>query len=164
MTCYGCALALRDAGIDYSQENKQPIGILGVGFTGSLAANLAYFQDYVDSGRVLARGNLFVYTLPSAALGEAAIHFGLQGPLFAAIEPRVPFAKGLAMARAIVQSGEAPAMIVVQAEADGAVAALVGPDCPEDLDRLAELAARYPQLSQLIPTLSTQQEASTLCE
>ncbi|MGQ9499188.1 MAG: hypothetical protein ACUVQ6_02265 [Dissulfurimicrobium sp.] len=41
-----------------------------------------YFRDYLDSGRRLARGALFIYTFPSSLLGEAAIHFGLKGPLF----------------------------------------------------------------------------------
>jgi hypothetical protein len=29
----------------------------------------------------MARGNLFVYTLPSSPLAEAAIHFGFRGPM-----------------------------------------------------------------------------------
>ena len=158
MTCYACALALHDAGIEYSPENKQPLGILGVGFTGSLAANRAYFKDYVDSGRILARGNLFVYTLPSAPVGEAAIHFGFHGPLFATIALDTPFAQGLEMARSLVNDGDAPAMLVVQAEADCALAAVVGPDFDQTLSRLSELSARFPRLSQLIPAISQQEE------
>jgi len=39
------------------------------------------FLDYVQAGRKLGRGSLFIYTLPSSPLAEAAIHFGLQGPV-----------------------------------------------------------------------------------
>ena len=42
---------------------------------------MAYFQDYVSGGRKLGRGNLFIYTLPTSPAAEAAIHFGLAGPL-----------------------------------------------------------------------------------
>ena len=33
------------------------------------------------NGSTLGRGNLFIYTLPSSPLAEAAIHFGLTGKL-----------------------------------------------------------------------------------
>ena len=75
------ALALYDAGIPYIEGKKQDIGILGTNPDGALASNLAYFQDYAEHGRKLGRGNLFIYTLPTSPLAEAAIHFGLQGPL-----------------------------------------------------------------------------------
>jgi 3-oxoacyl-[acyl-carrier-protein] synthase II len=158
MTCLACELALQDAGVDYSPEARQEIGILGAGFEGSLAANAVYFKDYVESGRILARGNLFVYTLPTAPLGEAAIHFGFQGPLFSLISPATPLADALEAASALVKSGDAPAMLVVQAGADSAVAAFVTAESPPLLDFLATLAAGSPQLSQLIPKLTTHTE------
>lgn len=57
------------------------MGLIGTNRAGSLEANRLYFSDYLQAGRVLARGNLFVYTLPSSPLAEAAIHFGFQGPM-----------------------------------------------------------------------------------
>jgi len=165
MTCYACALALRDAGIAYSQDAKLEIGLVGVGHTGSLSANRAYFKDYVESGRILARGNLFVYTLPTAPLGEAAIHFGFQGPLFAVITPSAPFAEGLRIAHGLVAAGDAPAMLVVQADADCALAAVLShQDSGASFSRLAELSASHPELAQLIAAFSlhamaTQQSA-----
>jgi 3-oxoacyl-(acyl-carrier-protein) synthase len=158
MTCLACELALQDAGVDYSPEARQEIGILGAGFEGSLAANAVYFKDYVESGRILARGNLFVYTLPTAPLGEAAIHFGFQGPLFSLISAATPLADALEAASALVKSGDAPAMLVVQAGADSAVAAFVTAESTPLLDFLAMLAAGSPQLSQLIPKLTTHTE------
>ena len=47
-----------------------------------LAENEKYYKDYLDSGKIGGRGNLFVYTLPTSALGEAAISFGIRGPLY----------------------------------------------------------------------------------
>ena len=153
MTCYACALALGDAGIEYSPDRRQEIGIIGAGFAGSLEANRVFFADYVHAGRVLARGNLFVYTLPSAPLGEAAIHFGFQGPLFAIIAASAPFSEGLETAQALMEDGDAPAMLVVQAEADCALAAIISPGSPL-IGRLATYSGEYPRLSDLIAALA----------
>jgi 3-oxoacyl-(acyl-carrier-protein) synthase len=79
-TASAVGLALRDAGLECSPERKQDIGIVGTNALGSLGADADYFRDYLDSGRTLSRGNLFIYTLPSSAVGEAAIHFGFLGP------------------------------------------------------------------------------------
>jgi len=81
LTVISIALALYDAKITYAQGKKQKISILGTNSNGALEANLAYFNDYISNGRTLARGNLFIYTLPSSPLAEAAIHFGLTGRL-----------------------------------------------------------------------------------
>lgn len=162
MTCLACELALQDAGVDYSPDARQEIGILGAGFEGSLAANAVYFKDYVESGRILARGNLFVYTLPTAPLGEAAIHFGFQGPLFSLISTVTPLADAMQAATLLVKSGDAPAMLVVQAEAESAVAALVTGDSGPLLPLLSALAAGNPRLSQLIPKLKNHTENAGL--
>ena len=160
MTCYACALALRDAGIDYSPDARQEVGIIGVNSSGSLAANRTYFKDYVDAGRILARGNLFVYTLPSAPIGEAAIHFGFQGPLFATIAPSAPLAGGIEIARTLLNECAAPAMLIVQAEADCALAVVIAPGGQSatgslSLSHLAELSATHPRLSELIAAISS---------
>ncbi|PKL52637.1 MAG: hypothetical protein CVV37_00110 [Nitrospira bacterium HGW-Nitrospira-1] len=82
LVCYAVALALKDAGEAYDSNRKKDMGLIGTNADGSLQADIDYFRDYIDSGRKLSRGNLFLYTLPSSPLGEAAIHFGLQGPVF----------------------------------------------------------------------------------
>ena len=158
MACLACEFALQDAGVEYSPDARQEIGILGAGFEGSLAANAVYFKDYVESGRILARGNLFVYTLPTAPLGEAAIHFGFQGPIFSLISPATPLADALETASLLVKNGDAPAMLVVQAEAEAAVAAFVTAEAAPLLSLLATLAAGSPRLSQLVPKLTTHTE------
>lgn len=57
------------------------IGLLACDQAGSERANWAYFADYVNSGRTLARGQLFAYTLPTAVAAECAIACRLTGPL-----------------------------------------------------------------------------------
>jgi 3-oxoacyl-[acyl-carrier-protein] synthase II len=78
MTLCACALAFHDAGLSGPAGT---VGLVGTNAAGSLQANSAYFMDYLQAGRVMARGNLFIYTLPSSPLAETAIHFGLQGPM-----------------------------------------------------------------------------------
>ena len=81
-TAYAVALALRDAGVEYPLRDGAYAGIVGANTSGCLVSDTAYFKDYLDGNRILGRGNLFIYTLPTSPLGEAAIHFGLTGPLF----------------------------------------------------------------------------------
>lgn len=107
------ALALYDAGITYAKDKKQNIGILGMSPDGALASNLVYFKDYVEAGRKLGRGNLFIYTLPSSPLAEAAIHFGLQGPLVYIRNAEKPKERLLAQAQLLIQNEEAQAMLAV---------------------------------------------------
>ena len=59
--CYVTALAMRDAGLEYSRDRKQDIGLVGTDLYGCEQADLAYFRDYVESGRTLARANLFIW-------------------------------------------------------------------------------------------------------
>jgi 3-oxoacyl-(acyl-carrier-protein) synthase len=82
LVCYAVALALKDAGEAYDCNFKKDMGLIGTNADGSLQADIDYFRDYLESGRKLSRGNLFLYTIPTSPLGEAAIHFGLQGPVF----------------------------------------------------------------------------------
>ncbi|MDP3112796.1 MAG: beta-ketoacyl synthase N-terminal-like domain-containing protein, partial [Thermodesulfovibrionales bacterium] len=121
LTCYAVALALKDAGIEYSVDQKQDTGIIGTNRKGSLQSDANYFNDYLKCGRGLARGNLFIYTLPSSPLGEAAIHFGLQGPLLYVTAADKPLQAALDTASEMILLDEAPAMLVGMAEEDEAV-------------------------------------------
>lgn len=112
MTVSAVALALNDAGIDYSDAGKQGIGIIGTGSQGSLQSDIDYFRDFVENGRTLSRANLFIYTLPSSAMGEAAIHFGLTGPLLYGTGLDDSLAAFLDMAAEMIVAGEAEQMLV----------------------------------------------------
>ncbi len=115
MTAYGIALALQDAGIDYAPAHKRDMGIIGTSSEGSLSSDIAYFRDYVENGRTLSRGNLFIYTLPSSPLGESAIHFGLVGPLLYVAGEKQSLAAIMDMAAEILDAPETDLMLVGQA-------------------------------------------------
>jgi hypothetical protein len=108
-------LALYDAKITYAKDKKQDISILGTNSCGALDANLAYFKDYVANGRILGRGNLFIYTLPSSPLAEAAIHFGLTGELLYAGFLKDSPKELLNYAQGLLKTGSSETMLVVNA-------------------------------------------------
>jgi 3-oxoacyl-[acyl-carrier-protein] synthase II len=121
LTVSAVALALQDAGIDYSPAGKQDIGIIGTSREGSLKSDVDYFRDFMDNGRTLSRANLFIYTLPSSAMGEAAIHFGLTGPLLYATGVDDSLEEFLDMAAEMVVTGEVDRMLVGRIMADEAL-------------------------------------------
>lgn len=114
--CCAVALALKDARIDYYTDKKQETGIIGTNFKGCLQSDIQYFRDYLESGRKMARGSLFIYTLPSSPLGEAAIHFGLQGPLLYVSGFERTLSKALSMAADIILFEGVPVMLAGFAE------------------------------------------------
>ena len=69
-------LAHRDAGVDAVRETA----IIDFGRQGCHEQNLEYFNDYLEHGRHLGRGHLFVGTLPTTPPCEAAISLKLTGP------------------------------------------------------------------------------------
>ena len=69
----GAIAALYDAGAFPSDR----IALIGTGSDGSRTENLAYYQDYTEHGRDGGRGQLFVGTLPTTPLCEAAIALSL---------------------------------------------------------------------------------------
>jgi hypothetical protein len=118
-TYYAVGLALDDAGL--AGGGREDVGLLATNDGGCLAADIEYFKDYVACGRTLARGNLFIYTLPSSPAAEAAIAFGLQGPLLYVTSLAQPLTAALEMAATLLRYGETQAMLVVQTDARGAL-------------------------------------------
>ncbi len=116
MTCFAVALAMRDAGIEYSAEQKQDIGIVATSPEGSLRTDVEYFRDYLKGGRTLSRGNLFIYTLPSSPAGEAAIHFGFLGPMLYAGGGKNPLVTVFDTAVEMVRAAEATMMTAGKAD------------------------------------------------
>lgn len=159
MTCTACALALWDAGETTTAGAKRNFGLLGTNAAGSLAANRAYFQDYVAAGRTSGRGNLFIYTLPTSPLAEASIHFGLQGPLVYMGFPKQELQQLLTSGAQLIAAQALPGLLVVRAEAGEAVSLLLAPApagagtlapflrlCAEP-QRVRDLAARWAQMA-----------------
>lgn len=123
---YAVALALRDAGITYAMGHKQDIGIIGTNDNGSLGADGLYFRDYLSGGRTLGRGNLFIYTLPSSPLGEAAIHFGLLGPLIYMAGGENILSRAMTISEEMIMQAEARAMLVGIADEERAIYFVIG--------------------------------------
>ncbi len=139
-TVFAVALALRDASVEYSRVRKQDIGILGTNTGGSLRTDIEYFRDYIDSGRTLSRGNLFIYTLPSSPLGEAAIHFGFLGPLLYAAAGDHSLAGLMEMASEMIHGGETSMMLAGKAEDDEAVFFVIGKEAGPGQSSLCTLS------------------------
>jgi 3-oxoacyl-(acyl-carrier-protein) synthase len=148
MTVFGVSLALQDAGIEYSPNEKQDIGIVGTNAEGSLRSDIGYFQDYLESGRTLSRGNLFIYTLPSSPIGEAAIHFGFLGPVLYAAGESNGLSVVLDMANEMILAGEAPVMLAGKAEADEAMFFLMR----RERDRKASVLCDLTEARSLVET------------
>jgi 3-oxoacyl-[acyl-carrier-protein] synthase II len=126
MNLVAVSLALRDAGIVASPENKQNIGIVGASTAGSLTTDREYFDDYLANGRKLSRANLFIYTLPSSSLGESAIHFGLTGPLFYLASLQDSLTQAALMSVDILAESGANLMLAGELFDDGAIYLLIG--------------------------------------
>jgi len=139
MTAFAVSLALQDAGIEYSPTDKQDIGIVGTNSEGSLQSDIEYFRDYLAGGRTLSRGNLFIYTLPSSPLGEAAIHFGLLGPVAYVASEDHALTAVLDMADEMILANEAPAMLAGTAEEEEAIFFVLGRDHGGDRQVLCDL-------------------------
>ena len=120
LVCYAVALALKDAGEDYDFTHKKDMGLVGTNADGCHRADNDYFRDYVDSGRTLSRGNLFLYTLPTSPLGEAAIHFGLQGPVFYMTSGQTSLLPAVKTASEMLMLGETQSVLVGMNTADEA--------------------------------------------
>jgi 3-oxoacyl-[acyl-carrier-protein] synthase II len=126
MTLCACALALKDASISYSEGKKTDMALIGTNEKGSLEANGAYFGDYLQAGRSMGRGNLFIYTLPSSSLAEAAIHFGFQGPMLYMSFPDHGLGAFLEAGAGLLVDGAAEGVLAVKADERDAMAFVLG--------------------------------------
>ena len=104
-----------------ARPELKEIGVLAAGFDGTLEANQNYFRDYLASGRTMGRGNLFIYTLPTSALGEVAIALGLTGPTMHIHADTKPIAGMVHHARQLITDGEADAMLCLWTDARAAI-------------------------------------------
>ena len=127
-TCYAVSLALQDAGILPAPADKVAVGILATGRQGCLQTNVAYFKDYLGSGRKSGRSRLFIYTLPSSPCCEAAILFGLQGPSLFMVGEESSIEDVLETGQGMLVEGEAEGMVIVSLEQDRATAYVLSPE------------------------------------
>jgi hypothetical protein len=156
MTCCVAALALHDAAVSYSQSEKQDMGILGTNTEGCLQANVDYFKDFVENGRSLGRANLFVYTLPSIPMAEAAIYFNCRGPLLYMAFPERQIPSLLGQCARMILQGESPTMLAVKASEEDALCFVVkreespSTQTAYGLEQVMDIAERTQALDEMI--------------
>jgi len=139
VTCCAAGLAIQDAGQSYPILPSSLAGIAGTGEYGCLESDRAYFRDYLRGGRTLGRGNLFIYTLPSSPLAEAAIHFGLGGLLVYIRKPQGRVAAALDAAVSVMDDSVVSLMLAGGATEDSAIYAVIGRDADAGSDPLCSL-------------------------
>jgi hypothetical protein len=113
------------------------IGLLSAGSDGCLRANGEYFHDYVANGRTLGRGNLFIYTLQTSALGEVAIALSLTGPCMFIQEGDDPAVSLARIGGQIISDGEAGGMLGLWSDSEAAVCMLIESGAGENIDVLS---------------------------
>jgi hypothetical protein len=116
-----CAASLALKGADWWERASGEIGLLAAGSEALLSANEEYFRDYVASGRTLGRGNLFIYTLATSALGEVAIALSLTGPSMFIQDDARPLAALVRHGEQLVADGEAGGMLALWSDSSAAV-------------------------------------------
>lgn len=89
------------------------VGLLVWNREGSLKVNRAYFTDYVTTGSVLGRGQLFAATLPTSVASEVAIAFRLMGPLMYVADKDGTDVAARQVAQRCIADGLADAMILL---------------------------------------------------
>lgn len=89
------------------------IGLLVWNREGSLKVNRAYFADYVTTGSVLGRGQLFAATLPTSVASEVAIAFRFMGPLMYVADKDGTDVGASHVAEQCIADGLADAMILL---------------------------------------------------
>lgn len=85
---------------------------------GSAKMNRTYFEDYVATGSVLGRGQLFAATLPTAVASEVAIALRFTGPLLYVAESEGTARAAHKVVRDVLQDGLAEAMVVLAVHED----------------------------------------------
>jgi hypothetical protein len=76
-----CFLTFIEKYANVQIDDMENTALLLVDENGSFEANVDYYEDYLDSGEKLARGNLFIYTLATSPLAQLAIYLNVNGAL-----------------------------------------------------------------------------------
>ena len=123
--------ALAAAGL--TPEDKR-IGLIACDRAGSERANWAYFADYVNSGRTLARGQMFAYTLPTSIAAECAIACRLTGPLLSVAAADGSVRAADQAARGLLADGAGQAVVLLSTDGEESQATVWGaaPFQPKD--------------------------------
>ena len=116
----GSLLAFADAGLSPGGN----IAVIGWGGEESIMENRAYFTDYAVNGRFLSRSQLFIGTLPTTPICEAAICLNLHGPVFY-FHSDGGLGTVLAEAESLTSAGSATQVLLLGIKCDTALALLL---------------------------------------
>jgi 3-oxoacyl-[acyl-carrier-protein] synthase II len=103
--------ALRDAGLE-AWERKRQIGLIASSVNGCLETDFRFYNSVIARNGILASPQLFAYTLASSFLGEAAIHFGLDGPSYVLCEQPGAHRMCLQTALLSLSAGECDSLVI----------------------------------------------------
>lgn len=104
------ALALRDADLEDWVE-RRAFGLVSSTLYGCLTTDFDFYDTVRDRGGGLASPQLFAYTLSNTFVGEAAIRFGLTGPIYTINENPLTGLEALRTALQSIFLDEAKTMI-----------------------------------------------------
>jgi len=114
---------------DALPSDGQRAGIVFGTALGSHLTNETFLRQMEQLGPAEVSPALFTYTLPSAAVGEISIHFGLQGPTVTLAQGVGAGIAALDLAATLVRRGEASWMLAGAADVLGpTLIAAAGPD------------------------------------
>jgi 3-oxoacyl-(acyl-carrier-protein) synthase len=98
---------------DRPEGRSARVGLVVWNPEGSATANRLYFDDYVATGSLLGRGQLFAATLPTAVASEVAIALQLRGPLLYVAQNQGTAHAAHEVACDVIRDGLAEAMVLL---------------------------------------------------
>ncbi len=122
----------------WEEAGIREIGMTTAGYDGSLDANQRYFQDYVETGRITGRASLFIYTLATSTVGEAAIVLRLTGPALHVHSDVVPVTTLIEQSRQLVMEGQSQGVLALWSDTRAAVCFAVGAQAGDGLEGMTE--------------------------
>ena len=123
-------LAVARMNLNVDEIPRDRIGICLAASAGSLSTDVNYWNGRADAGG--PSPTLFAYTLPSAAVGEVAIHFHLTGPNLCLVgDDKILLPEAADM----LNRGEADACVCIYCE-------VITAECGEVIQALPTASAR----------------------
>jgi 3-oxoacyl-[acyl-carrier-protein] synthase II len=126
---YGVAaskMAVRDAGLEITDENRERIGVL----VGSGIGGIGFIEEEVKKMAEKGPGRVSPFFVPASIInmvaGYVSIDLGLTGPSFATVSACTTAAHSIGIGMRLIQSGDADVIIAGGAEAGSAPAGMAG--------------------------------------
>lgn len=114
---YATAEALQDAGLDFSQEDKNRVGVIVGSGMGGIATWEQQHEVFIKKGPRPVSPFLIPMMIPDMASGQIAIVYGLRGPNYCSVSACASGAHATGVAMRHIQNGDADVMIAGGSEA-----------------------------------------------